>query len=91
MKIADDAYIIAQKIIEYFSKAGCCLIYATHIREPVENAAAVNACENAKSKVDFLSVEYIDGRRSYRIIRSKCDYGSTAMDIFEKYSMEFLL
>lgn len=86
-----DAFVVAQKIIEYFSKKGCCLIYATHIHELVESAPSVNTDKNAKSKVDFLSVEYYGGRRSYKIARSKCDYGSAAMDIFEKYSMEFLL
>lgn len=86
-----DAYVIAQKIIEYFSRMGCCLIYATHIHELVESASLVNANTNAKSKVDFLSAEYIDNQRSYKIMRRKCDYGSAAMDIFEKYSMEFLL
>ena len=67
------------------------MIYATHIHELVESAPSVNTDKNAKSKVDFLSVEYYGGRRSYKIARSKCDYGSAAMDIFEKYSMEFLL
>lgn len=86
-----DAYIVAQKIMEYFSKAGCCLIYATHIRELIDHASLVNECENAKSKVDFLSVEYSGNHRSYKIKRSKCDYGSAAMDIFEKCGMEFLL
>lgn len=88
---SSDAYMIAQKIIEYFSKLGCCMIYATHIRELVENASSVNKSKNAKSKVDFLSVEYNGGHRNYKIIRCKCDYGSAAMDIFEKYGMDFLL
>lgn len=85
-----DASVLAKKIVEWFAKKGCSVIYTTHIHELVLQAETLLDGVDALSRVDVWSAEYQEEKATYRILRKPFCYESTAMQIFKKYGMESL-
>ena len=82
---------IAAEVLSGFSIAGCRGIFSTHLHDLAASVPSINErCVPAGGvKIDNLSADISDGRRSFRIIRRTPDGKSYARDIAEKYGLSY--
>lgn len=86
-----DAALLARKTVEWFAVKGTYVVYTTHIHELFSKVDEINQLPNGKSKVDILCADYQNEKVTYRIVKKEYNYESTAVQIFEKYGMDFIL
>lgn len=82
---------IAAEVLSGFSMAGCRGIFSTHLHDLAASVPSINErCVPAGGvKIDNLSADIADGKRSFRIVRRTPDGKSYARDIAEKYGLSF--
>ncbi|MBQ6892904.1 MAG: hypothetical protein IJN48_01745 [Clostridia bacterium] len=87
---AYEASYIASEILLGFSKVGCRTIFSTHLHSLAAKVDELNAEAAAfgGTKMDTLVAKIADdGKRSFKILRTKPDGKSYAKDIAEKYGL----
>jgi len=81
---------IAAEVLAGFSMAGCRGIFSTHLHDLAASVPSINErCAPKGVKIDNLSADIADGKRSFRIVRRTPDGKSYARDIAEKYGLSF--
>ncbi len=82
---------IAAEVLAGFSMAGCRGIFSTHLHDLAASVPSINERCAAMDgvKIDNLSADIADGKRSFRIVRRTPDGKSYARDIAEKYGLSF--
>jgi len=82
---------IAAEVLAGFSIAGCRGIFSTHLHDLAASVASINerCAKSGGVKIDNLSADIADGKRSFRIVRRTPDGKSYARDIAEKYGLSF--
>lgn len=82
---------IAAEVLAGFSMAGCRGIFSTHLHDLAASVPSINERCSASGgvKIDNLSADIADGKRSFRIVRRTPDGKSYARDIAEKYGLSF--
>ncbi len=89
---AYEASYIASEILLGFSKVGCRTIFSTHLHSLAAKIDELNADASAfgGARMDTLVAKINeDGKRSFKILRTKPDGKSYAKDIAEKYGLSF--
>ncbi len=82
---------IAAEVLAGFSMAGCRGIFSTHLHDLAASVPSINErCVPAGGvRLDNLSADIADGKRSFRIVRRTPDGKSYARDIAEKYGLSY--
>ncbi len=82
---------IAAEVLAGFSMAGCRGIFSTHLHDLAASVKSINdrCVPNGGVKIDNLSADIADGKRSFRIVRRTPDGKSYARDIAEKYGLSY--
>lgn len=82
---------IAAEVLAGFSMAGCRGIFSTHLHDLAASVPSINErCATVGGvRIDNLSADIADGKRSFRIVRRTPDGKSYARDIAEKYGLSF--
>lgn len=82
---------IAAEVLAGFSMAGCRGIFSTHLHDLAASVQSINdrCVQDGGVKIDNLSADIADGKRSFRIVRRTPDGKSYARDIAEKYGLSF--
>lgn len=82
---------IAAEVLSGFSMAGCRGIFSTHLHDLAASVSSINerCVADGGVKIDNLSADISDGKRSFRIVRRTPDGKSYARDIAEKYGLSF--
>jgi len=82
---------IAAEVLAGFSMAGCRGIFSTHLHDLAASVPSINerCAATGGVKIDNLSADIADGKRSFRIVRRTPDGKSYARDIAEKYGLSF--
>ena len=83
-----DAVYLAEALIRYLSRMGCCAVYVTHLHELVGRVRSMGD----GSGVRMLTAKVENGRRTYEIIRHNGEEGisSMAKDIAVSSGLGFL-
>ena len=86
-----EAAAIASEVIKAMSAKGCRSIFVTHIHELVTLPDEINSSDICVSKLDNLTVEVDEnnGKRLYKVIRTRPDGRSRASDVARKYGLSF--
>ncbi len=82
---------IAAEVLAGFSMAGCRGIFSTHLHDLAASVPSINerCAAIGGVRIDNLSADIADGKRSFRIVRRTPDGKSYARDIAEKYGLSF--
>lgn len=82
---------IAAEVLSGFSMAGCRGIFSTHLHDLAASVQSINdrCVPEGGVRIDNLSADIADGKRSFRIVRRTPDGKSYARDIAEKYGLSF--
>ncbi len=82
---------IAAEVLSGFSMAGCRGIFSTHLHDLAASVQSINdrCVPQGGVKIDNLSADIADGKRSFRIVRRTPDGKSYARDIAEKYGLSY--
>lgn len=82
---------IAAEVLAGFSMARCRGIFSTHLHDLAASVPSINdrCVPEGGVKIDNLSADIADGKRSFRIVRRTPDGKSYARDIAEKYGLSY--
>lgn len=88
---AYEASYIASEILTGFAVERCRGIFSTHLHELAASVPEINArsIERGGVEIDTLVAGIEEGRRSFKIYRTKPDGKSYARDIADKYGLSF--
>jgi hypothetical protein len=88
---AYEASYIASEILTAFAVRRCRGIFSTHLHELAAGLSEINrrSEELGGVRLDTLVAGIYEGRRSFKIIRTKPDGKSYARDIADKYGLSF--
>ena len=86
-----EASFIAAEVLAGLSRAGCRCIFSTHLHELAAEIDNINArtAADGGSKIDSLVAGIEEGKRSFKIYRTKPDGKSYARDIADKYGLSY--
>ena len=86
-----EASYIAAEVLAGFSRVGCRCLFSTHLHELAAEIDAINARTKPEGGVtiDTLVAGIEDGKRSFKIVRTKPDGKSYARDIADKYGLSY--
>ena len=74
-----------------FSRVGCRCLFSTHLHELAAEIDTINArtAPDGGSRIDTLVAGIEEGKRSFKIRRTKPDGKSYARDIADKYGLSY--
>lgn len=86
-----EASYIAAEVLAGFSRVGCRCLFSTHLHELAAEIDAINArtAPEGGVTIDTLVAGIEDGKRSFKIVRTKPDGKSYARDIADKYGLSY--
>ncbi len=86
-----EASYIAAEVLAGFSRVGCRCLFSTHLHELAAEIDAINARTKPDGgmTIDTLVAGIEDGKRSFKIVRTKPDGKSYARDIADKYGLSY--
>ena len=86
-----EASYIAAEVLAGFSRVGCRCLFSTHLHELAAEIDAINArtAPDGGVTIDTLVAGIEDGKRSFKIVRTKPDGKSYARDIADKYGLSY--
>lgn len=82
-----DAVELAKSALIKLGNTGCKCVFTTHLHRLVADTEEINSKMPTGIKVDNLSAEVVEGKRTYRISRTKPQGSSYAKDIASKYGL----
>ncbi len=88
---AFEASYIAAEVLAGFSRVGCRCLFSTHLHELAAEIDAINArtAPDGGARIDTLVAGIEEGKRSFKIRRTKPDGKSYARDIADKYGLSY--
>ena len=86
-----EASYIAAEVLAGLSRIGCRTLFSTHLHELASKIDEINArtAPDGGKAIDTLVAGIEEGKRSFKIIRTKPDGKSYARDIAEKYGISY--
>ena len=86
-----EASYIAAEVLAGLSRVGCRCLFSTHLHELAAEIDSINArtAPEGGSKIDTLVAGIEEGKRSFKIIRTKPDGKSYARDIADRYGLSY--
>ena len=86
-----EASYIAAEVLAGLSRIGCRTLFSTHLHELAGKIDEINArtAPDGGMPIDTLVAGIEEGKRSFKIIRTKPDGKSYARDIAEKYGISY--
>ncbi len=86
-----EASYIAAEVLAGLSRVGCRCLFSTHLHELAAEIDAINArtAPEGGVTIDTLVAGIEDGKRSFKIVRTKPDGKSYARDIADKYGLSY--
>jgi len=86
-----EASYIAAEVLAGLSRIGCRTLFSTHLHELASKIDEINArtAPDGGKAIDTLVAGMEEGKRSFKIIRTKPDGKSYARDIAEKYGISY--
>ena len=86
-----EASYIAAEVLAGLSRVGCRCLFSTHLHELAAEIDAINArtAPDGGAHIDSLVAGIEEGKRSFKIIRTKPDGKSYARDIADKYGLSY--
>lgn len=86
-----EASYIASEVLSGLARYGCRCLFSTHLHELAAEIDTINAkiAGFGGAKIDTLVAGIEEGKRSFKIVRSKPDGKSHARDIAEKYGLTY--
>lgn len=88
---AFEASYIAAEVLAGLSRVGCRCLFSTHLHELAAEIDTINArtAPEGGSVIDTLVAGMEEGKRSFKIVRTKPDGKSYARDIADKYGLSY--
>ena len=82
---------IAAEVLAGFSRVGCRCLFSTHLHELAAEIDTINARtkDAGGAAIDTLVAGIEDGKRSFKVYRTKPDGKSYARDIADKYGLSY--
>lgn len=86
-----EASYIAAEVLAGLSRVGCRTLFSTHLHELASKIDEINArtAPDGGMPIDTLVAGIEEGKRSFKILRTKPDGKSYARDIAEKYGISY--
>ena len=86
-----EASFIAAEVLAGLSRVGCRCLFSTHLHELAAEIDRINERTESEggAKIDTLVAGIEEGKRSFKIVRTKPDGRSYARDIADRYGLSY--